>query len=468
MKKDLASKGFLLLIDLLAFYTSLTLASLTTKLIFRFSRPQFPFSHLFKLWWMPLTFVFFFIYEKLYTKRLPFWDETRKMLKAITGATVVTLAIASMGNFVEVSWLTLALLWFYGIFTFPIFRSIGKTALFKAGIWKERLAIIGSGETAKSIAEFLKDNGFIGYEVTGFVDKNGSSVDVEGEKVKVIGSLNDIETILRDNDIKAVAITTSFSKNELIKVIGRVQDHVKAVLIASNMDGIPVLNNELFPIFMEQLLLVKIDNNLRTPKKALKRAFDIVFSIILLPFLLPIMAIIGIAIKLDSKGPIFFSHERIGHNGKSFKVLKFRSMYVDADRRLKEILESDPQARKEWERNFKLKNDPRVTKVGRFLRKTSLDELPQIFNVLLGQMSFVGPRPVVKKEIEKYYRDKAEFYFRVKPGITGLWQVSGRSDTDYDFRVKLDVWYVLNWSLWLDIILIFKTIKCVIKGEGAY
>ena len=154
MKKDLASKGFLLLIDLLAFYTSLTLASLTTKLIFRFSRPQFPFSHLFKLWWMPLTFVFFFIYEKLYTKRLPFWDETRKMLKAITGATVVTLAIASMGNFVEVSWLTLALLWFYGIFTFPIFRSIGKTALFKAGIWKERLAIIGSGETANRLQNF--------------------------------------------------------------------------------------------------------------------------------------------------------------------------------------------------------------------------------------------------------------------------------------------------------------------------
>ncbi len=418
---------------------------------------------------MALTFVLFFIYGKLYTRRLPFWYETREILKSITAATVVIFAIVSIGKPVDTSWITLAFLWLYGIFTFPIFRFIGKTALFKAGIWKEKLAIIGSGEMAKSIAGFLKNNRFIGYEVVGFVDENGKSIRVNGKKLNVIGSLEEIEIILRDNDIRAVAIAApSLSKDELIKVIGRVQNHIKTVLIAPNIRGIPVLNSEFFPLFMEQLFLVKIDNNLKTPKKALKRAFDIVFSIILLPFLLPFMAIIGVAIKLDSKGPIFFSHERIGYNGKSFKILKFRSMYVDADRRLKEILESDPLARKEWERNFKLKNDPRVTKIGKFLRKTSLDELPQIFNVLLGQMSFVGPRPVVKDEIEKYYRDKAEFYFRVKPGITGLWQVSGRSDTDYDFRVKLDVWYVLNWSFWLDIILIIKTIKCVIKGEGAY
>ena len=143
-------------------------------------------------------------------------------------------------------------------------------------------------------------------------------------------------------------------------------------------------------------------------------------------------------------------------------------MYKDADDRLREILKNDESARKEWDTYFKLKNDPRITKVGNFLRKTSLDELPQIFNVFKGDMSLVGPRPVLKKEIEEYYRENSQYYLMVKPGITGLWQVSGRNDTSYDFRVKLYTWYVVNWSLWLDIIILFKTFKAVIRKEGSY
>lgn len=160
--------------------------------------------------------------------------------------------------------------------------------------------------------------------------------------------------------------------------------------------------------------------------------------------------------------------ERIGKDGKPFKCIKFRTMYRDADKRLKDILEADEKAREEWEKYFKLKEDPRVTKVGKFLRRTSLDELPQVFNVLKGDMSFIGPRPVVKKEIEQYYRDKAQYYYEVRPGITGLWQVSGRNELDYERRVRLDVWYVLNWSLWLDLIILLKTVKVVFSGKGAY
>ena len=143
-------------------------------------------------------------------------------------------------------------------------------------------------------------------------------------------------------------------------------------------------------------------------------------------------------------------------------------MYSDAKERLEKLLKEDPKIKEEWEKNFKLKNDPRITKIGNFLRKTSLDELPQIFNVLKGEMNFVGPRPVVQEEIDQYYKDDAEYYFMVKPGITGLWQVSGRSDTDYNFRIETDKWYVLNWSLWLDIIILFKTVKAVLKREGAH
>ena len=143
-------------------------------------------------------------------------------------------------------------------------------------------------------------------------------------------------------------------------------------------------------------------------------------------------------------------------------------MYIDAQKRLERLLNEDEAIREEWERKFKLKNDPRVTKIGAFLRRTSLDELPQIFNVLKGEMNFVGPRPVTQEELDLYYKEDAEYYLMVRPGITGLWQVSGRSDSDYNFRVATDKWYVSNWSLWLDIVILLKTIKVVLKRDGAY
>ena len=181
------------------------------------------------------------------------------------------------------------------------------------------------------------------------------------------------------------------------------------------------------------------------------------------------MVPIAVAIKLTDGGPVFFRHERVGYRGKKFKVLKFRSMYVDAEERLKEILSKDPEAKREWERTFKLKNDPRVTPIGKFLRKTSLDELPQFFNVLKGDMSVVGPRPVVEDELKKFYRDKAVLYKSVKPGMTGYWQVEGRSDVDnYEERVRMDEWYIQNQSLLLDLKIILKTIKVMFTGKGAY
>ena len=200
-----------------------------------------------------------------------------------------------------------------------------------------------------------------------------------------------------------------------------------------------------------------------------KRPFDIGFSLFAILITLPIMISIAIAIKLTDGGSVFYRHTRVGYKGKKFKVLKFRSMYMDADRRLKEILEKYPEARKEWEKTFKLKNDPRITPIGKILRKTSLDELPQFFNVLKGDMSIVGPRPVVEEELKKYYRDKADVYKSVKPGITGYWQVEGRSDIeDYEERVAMDERYIKNQSFFLDIKIILKTIKVIITGKGAY
>jgi undecaprenyl-phosphate galactose phosphotransferase len=179
------------------------------------------------------------------------------------------------------------------------------------------------------------------------------------------------------------------------------------------------------------------------------------------------MSIIALLIKINSKGPAIFSQKRIGKNGKPFRCYKFRTMYHDAEARLAELLGKSSKTRKEWNHHWKLNNDPRITTIGKFLRQTSLDELPQIFNVLKGEMSLVGPRPVTISEIKEYYKDQAQLCFGVTPGITGLWQVSGRSNTSYDHRIALDSWYVRNWNLWLDIVILFKTVKVVFKKEGA-
>jgi lipopolysaccharide/colanic/teichoic acid biosynthesis glycosyltransferase len=198
----------------------------------------------------------------------------------------------------------------------------------------------------------------------------------------------------------------------------------------------------------------------------IKRSFDVVVGITLIVMLSPALASLAMLVRRDG-GPAMYGHVRVGRNGKRFRCLKFRSMVVNSDQVLKALLESDPQARAEWDRDFKLKNDVRVTRVGRFLRRTSLDELPQLWNVVRGDMSLVGPRPVIDQELERYGAS-VTYYLMAKPGMTGLWQVSGRSTTDYATRVSLDVAYVQNWTLLRDVTILFKTFKVVFKGSGAY
>ena len=174
-----------------------------------------------------------------------------------------------------------------------------------------------------------------------------------------------------------------------------------------------------------------------------------------------------ILVKCTSKGPIFYGHVRVGKNGKPIKCWKFRSMNINSQEMLEQILATDPVRRAEWEKERKFQDDPRVTNFGKFLRKTSLDELPQLINILTGEMSFVGPRPVTADEIELYGNSK-ELVLSVLPGLSGMWQVSGRSDTSYDDRIIFDTYYIQNWSIWLDIWILIKTVWVVIKGKGAY
>ena len=198
-----------------------------------------------------------------------------------------------------------------------------------------------------------------------------------------------------------------------------------------------------------------------------KRAVDLLLAPIAALVLLPVVGILYLAVRLTSPGPVFYGHLRVGRGNSSFKAWKFRTMHSNADEILSKYLERDPALRREWEQNQKLKNDPRVTFVGRLLRKTSLDEIPQLWNVFTGAMSFVGPRPIVRGEISRYGAT-FENYRAVRPGITGLWQVSGRNNTTYEERVQMDEHYVRNWSVWLDLYILSRTIKTVLLGEGAY
>ena len=196
-----------------------------------------------------------------------------------------------------------------------------------------------------------------------------------------------------------------------------------------------------------------------------KRFFDIFVSLVALIILLPLFLILAVLIKIDSKGKVFYKHKRIGKNGKIIYLYKFRSMYNDAEERLKEMLK-DPKIKKEWDENFKIDNDPRITRVGKILRRTSIDELPQLLNIIKGDMSIVGPRPLVDDEIKKYGKNKDKF-LSVTPGLTGWWACNGRSCRTYKDRIKLELYYVDNRSLWLDIKIIFMTVGAVIKGHGA-
>lgn len=207
---------------------------------------------------------------------------------------------------------------------------------------------------------------------------------------------------------------------------------------------------------------------LNIAERALKRLFDLISIVVILALFWWVIIGVAIAVRISGGSPVIYGHKRVGRNGREFKCYKFRSMVANADEVLAHLLANDPAAREEWERDFKLKNDPRITRVGRFIRKTSFDEFPQLWNVLMNDMSIVGPRPVVRKELDLYYGKALSHYESVKPGLTGLWQVSGRNDMEYDERVELDKRYVLSWNVFSDFMIVMRTVGVMFGKRGAY
>ncbi|MBF0517501.1 MAG: exopolysaccharide biosynthesis polyprenyl glycosylphosphotransferase, partial [Nitrospirae bacterium] len=317
------------------------------------------------------------------------------------------------------------------------------------------------------ISQWLERERHIGYEVLGFLDDETDRTGTYIDGKKVFGQVRHYTRFIKELQINTIIIAMpSLGPDKISRLAYEVQQKVKNTLIVPNLYGIALLNTELLHLFYEEIFLLKVKNNLKsTSNRIIKRAFDLTVGIVLLPFLLLLMAVIGIITKLTSPGPVIYKQQRIGIGGRSFNCYKFRTMVEDSERILNELLQSNRDMKDEWDRHWKLSNDPRITPIGMFLRKTSLDELPQIINVLKGEMSLVGPRPYLQREMYAI-ADDIEDITKVPPGITGLWQVSGRSSTTYEHRIRLDIWYMMNWSLGLDLYILLRTIKVVLFMKG--
>jgi len=332
--------------------------------------------------------------------------------------------------------------------------------------WGYPVVVMGAGKTGEMVVRTLLRQPSLGLKPIAILDDDprthGSLVGVP-----VVGGLSMAPMLAKDFKISyAIVAMPGVARSRLMQLLskyGRTFAHLMIIPDLFGMASLWVAAKDLGGVLgleaRQQLFLP----GPRFIKACLDRGLVVLISLLALPFI----ALISLLIRLDSPGPIFYRQIRIGREGRLFKAWKFRSMVVDADIALAQYLRAHPELRFCWEEDHKLKDDPRITRVGRFLRRTSLDELPQLWNIFIGEMSLVGPRPIVHEEVWRY-GDMYELYLEVLPGLTGLWQVSGRNDVTYEERVNFDAYYVRNWSVWLDIYILMRTVKVVFAGDGAY
>ncbi len=346
----------------------------------------------------------------------------------------------------------------------PVVRFVMRYCMQFLGVGQVKVLIAGAGETGRLVSSELGNSCYYGFRVVGYLDDDPAKQGKLLDGYPILGPLAAARRISREFQTEYVVCCLP------IHVLSRVFRHYSMVFrhIMFIPDNRILPISWIYPASVGLLGGFEIRNQLLlTMPRLLKRLLELLLAVFGIVCLLPLFVVLALAIKLTSPGPVFYSAKRLGIRGRTINVLKFRTMYVDAEPKLEQILEEDPKLKSEWCSSYKLQNDPRVTPVGRFLRKTSLDELPQFWNVLTGEMAVIGPRPIVRDEI-RYYGKSYEIRKRVKPGITGLWQVSGRSEVDYQRRVMLDMYYIMNWSIWMDYYIFLKTIFVVITRRDAY
>ncbi len=345
-------------------------------------------------------------------------------------------------------------------------REFLRSVLYGRPWWGVPTVIIGETSSTRRVAQTLHKHKGLGLRIVGTLRRDGH-YDSAIDTAPTLGGFDMTSSLASTHGVRcAILALAGLPQYQIRDIIQGCSEEYERVLVIP--DGDATANVWVDARDIGGVLGLELRHSaLKRSRNILKRTTDIVLGSAVLLASLPLLTVIWIVVRLTSRGPALYRGRRIGMNGKPFLIYKFRSMVIDADRRLNDYLAAHPEALVEWARDHKLRNDPRITPAGRFLRKTSLDELPQVWNIIKGDMSFIGPRPIVDEEISRY-RDNFLLYKTVRPGLTGLWQISGRSDTSYEQRVKYDEYYVRNWSIWLDLYILGKTAHVVLARRGAY
>lgn len=416
---------------------------------------------------IPLLLAIFFFY-KLYD-----WDyllggsgEYTRVVSAITMGLFAVVIVSFMAKAPTIArgWLLLA--WLTTCTSIIMARLLMRKIIYwqrERGTFLSRVLIVGANEEGKTIAEQILKAPRAGLKLIGFADDCLQPLEPVISNIGVVGKTSELSALIKNYRVESIIFASSaFSHHQLVKLLQMLRGHNLDIRLSSGLFEIllsRVMIKELCGIPLVGIKSV----SLSTSDLILKTAFDFAVALLTLFILAPVLLLIAILIKITSPGPILYVQKRAGKNGQVFNFYKFRTMHQDADKMLdglREHNEADGAI-------FKIRNDPRITKVGKFLRKFSLDELPQLFNVLKGEMSLVGPRPPIPDEIKNYDGWHLK-RLDVIPGITGLWQISGRSNLSFDEMVKLDLFYIENWSLTFDIKILLRTIGAVVSGAGAY
>ena len=403
----------------------------------------------------------------LYTRRMGAVQDSALVLRACFYSTACALTLASVAHVAELySRAVIAMSAALAACALPVTRLAVKRMLGKWRAWLQPVVLIGWNGNGLRAAEDIRADPTTGYRVAGILTE--TAPDCEGPwPVEIVPDRGQAIQLCRRWGVRSVVLcATEGDADGLERSLELLEKFAVDIKIASASEELHSLRLE--SELLRSTYLLSYANPLEHPaNRALKRLLDVAGALALGVLFLPVLAAAPLVVRLSSPGPVFYRSARIGRRGRRFWCWKFRTMYADADQRLERILAQDAAAAEEFAARYKLREDPRITPAGAWLRRTSLDELPQLWNVLRGEMSLVGPRPILPGELERFDPELAN-YFRVPSGLTGLWQISGRSDLSYAERIRLDQFYVRNWSVWLDLVILARTAACVFRGSGAY
>lgn len=395
-------------------------------------------------------------------------EELRRMFTATTLATVVLMATTFVTQTgLQFSRPILVGGWLISLGLLPMARFGARQVLTRLGLTGPRTVILGAGKTARLVLSGLHRQRPPALWPVALFDDDPAKASREIEGVPVIGPLGRAAAWAADVGVHTAIIAMPGVPRALLIPI--VEEHSKTfqrIIVVPDLFGLS--GSEMEPRDIQGVLALELRKNLLYPENRLaKRALELMILVITMPLVLLVSSLISLAVLVDSGRPVFFGQDRVGKAGRPFRAWKYRTMIREAEAVLAEVLERDAGLRSQWEATQKLQDDPRLTRVGRLLRRLSLDELPQLWNVVRGEMSLVGPRPILEDQIGRY-GDSIDLYYQVAPGLTGLWQVSGRANTTFEARVAMDTHYVRNWSVWFDLVILVRTVGVALSGTGAY